>query len=142
MTENDLFLDTAIEAARRAEAVILSHAGKLRDDQIRAKAAHDYVTLVDQESEAAILAVLRERCPGHAVFAEESRRDAARGGCTWYVDPLDGTTNYIHGFPVHEVSIALALDGEVILGVVLDPVRKELFTAALVPGRPGRRRRP
>jgi hypothetical protein len=82
MTENDLFLGTAIEAARRAEAVILDHAGKLTDAQIRAKAAHDYVTLVDQASEAAILAtgnIVAGTGPMHALVLEAVRGVFAGG---------------------------------------------------------------
>jgi myo-inositol-1(or 4)-monophosphatase len=134
------FMEAAVEAARRA-AGVLSRMGGLSGDDIAAKQASDYVTAADRASEAEIVRIIRERFPDHAIFAEEEMKDRDRGGYRWLVDPLDGTTNYIHGYPVYCISIALALDGEVLLGVVLDPVKDELFTAqrgggAFLNGRP------
>jgi myo-inositol-1(or 4)-monophosphatase len=84
---------------------------------------------VDTESEKVIIDTIRTACPDHQFLAEESLREEGAGGHRWIIDPLDGTTNFIHGYPVFSVSIALELEGEVVLGVVLDPLRKELFTA-------------
>jgi myo-inositol-1(or 4)-monophosphatase len=133
-------METALEAAGRA-ADVLVRMGGVSADEIAAKQASDYVTAADRASEAEIVRTIRERFPDHAIFAEEERKDRDRGGYLWIVDPLDGTTNYIHGYPVYCISIALALEGEVLLGVVSDPVRHELFTAqrgggAFLNGRP------
>jgi myo-inositol-1(or 4)-monophosphatase len=96
---------------------------------------------VDTESEEAIIDTIRAACPDHHFLAEESLKEEVRDGYRWIIDPLDGTTNFIHGYPVFAVSIALESEGEVILGVVLDPLRDELFTAesgrgAFLNGRP------
>jgi len=126
MTEQ--LMETALLAARSAARVIMKHRGAPLEG-IVAKQTSDYVTVADRDSEAEIVRVLRERFPDHAICAEEERKDRSCGGYLWFVDPLDGTTNYIHGYPAYCISIALALDGEVILAVVLDPVKDELFTA-------------
>ncbi len=96
---------------------------------VRHKGPVDLVTEVDLQCEAAIRAVLARRCPGEPVLAEEGG-GAAGGAARWIVDPLDGTTNYAHGYPAFCVSIAWEAAGEVRLGVVLDPLRRELFSAA------------
>jgi myo-inositol-1(or 4)-monophosphatase len=123
------FLDVAVRAARRAQEVILGNLGKLSPSDIGRKQSSDFVTRVDRESEKAIIETIREAFPHHLFIAEESIREAPAGKHRWIIDPLDGTTNYIHQYPVFSVSIALEHDGEVVLGVVLDPVREELYTA-------------
>ena len=122
-------LSVAREAARQAAAVLLAAwPGISRRDADR-KRPRDLVTDADRESERRILEVLARAFPDHAFLAEESGGQASEGSLCWIVDPLDGTANYVHGFPMFAVSIAL-YDGQLPLaGVVLDPVRSEWFTA-------------
>ena len=93
------------------------------------KSPNEFVTQVDQAAEAAIIEVIRDHYPEHAILAEES---GATGDheYQWIIDPLDGTTNYVHGFPQFAVSIGVARKGEVEHGVVYDPLRQEIFTAS------------
>jgi myo-inositol-1(or 4)-monophosphatase len=128
------YLDTAVETARLAADLILKNRGTLSASDIDKKQAFDFVTRVDREAEHIILNKLHSAFPDHSFLAEESRHDDASDGYRWIIDPLDGTTNYIHGFPVTAVSIALQLGEELIAGVVLDPFRNELFTAIRAEG--------
>lgn len=123
------FLDTAIKAARAASEIILENLGRLSKRDINLKQASDFVTPVDRDSEEAIIRTIREKFPDHSFLAEESSKDTMAEECLWIIDPLDGTTNYIHSYPMFAVSIALAHRGEIITGVILDPLRDELFTA-------------
>src|SRR4030066_1505537 len=124
------FITIAIKAAKLAGEVILNSIGGLTKEDINQKQASDFVTKVDIESENVIIRTIRESFPPHSILAEESLKDnKERDGFQWIVDPLDGTTNYIHGYPVFSVSIALAVKGDIIAGVILDPLRNELFTA-------------
>lgn len=121
-------LNTAVKAARRAgdrAAVYLNRAEKL---EIRTKARNEFVTQVDDEAEAIIIETIRERYPDHAFLAEEGGRQG-EGDYVWIIDPLDGTTNFVHGFPVFAVSLALQVKDDIEVGVVYDPTRQELFTA-------------
>ncbi len=93
------------------------------------KSHNDFVTQVDQAAEAAIIEVIRDHYPDHAILAEESG-STGEHEFEWIIDPLDGTTNYVHGFPVFSVSIAVARRGEVEHGVVYDPLRQEIFSAS------------
>ena len=127
MTE--AFLETAVFAARSAGQIILDNLGRLSKDDVSLKQASDFVTRVDKESEACIIRIIRERYPDHHVLAEETVKDAAREGYRWIIDPLDGTTNFIHRYPVFCVSIALELQRKVVAGVIFDPLRKDLFSA-------------
>jgi myo-inositol-1(or 4)-monophosphatase len=122
------FLETAVEAARRAGKVLQRNLGTLSESDVGNKQASDFVTRVDRESEEVIVSAIREKFPSHTFLAEESLRDSDAGH-RWIIDPLDGTTNYIHQYPVFSVSIALEIEGDVALGVVLDPLRSELFHA-------------
>jgi myo-inositol-1(or 4)-monophosphatase len=121
------YVTVAAEAALRAGAIQLEHYGQ--DVKVEKKGDIDLVTEVDHACEAAILEVIRDRFPEHDILAEES--DSARTGSryVWIVDPLDGTTNFAHSYPMFSVSIALTVDGESVVGVVFDPLRDELFTA-------------
>ena len=123
-------LAVAVEAARRGAAVIREHAGALQD--IRAKQTNDFVTEADEAAQAAIVEVLRSRSD-HDVLAEEGA-DASTlqpeiDGFRWIVDPIDGTTNFMHRIPPYAVSIALQQGPSIAAGVVLDVTHDELFTA-------------
>ena len=125
-------LNTAIKAARRGATVINRASFDLDRVKVTEKQFNDFVTEVDQAAEAAIIEVLKTAYPDHAILAEES---GASGNLhdeseyVWIIDPLDGTTNFIHGFPVYCVSIALAHRGVVQQAVVYDPSRNDLFFA-------------
>jgi myo-inositol-1(or 4)-monophosphatase len=120
------FLEVAITAARQAGAIVREGYGEAV--HITHKGAIDLVTETDKRSEAAILATLRGAFPGHAIHSEESGR-AAGDEYEWLVDPLDGTTNFAHKFPLFSTSIALTFQRRLIVGVVYDPLRDELFSA-------------
>ncbi|MDR1661974.1 MAG: inositol monophosphatase [Azoarcus sp.] len=130
----DPAINIAVKAARRAASIINQAANKLDILNVESKAPNDYVTEVDRAAEAAIIGVLREAFPEHGILAEESGRsgpEEGRGGeFVWIIDPLDGTTNFIHGFPQYAVSIALTREGAPEHAVVFDPVANELFTAS------------
>jgi myo-inositol-1(or 4)-monophosphatase len=122
------FLEVAVDAAREAGDIIMKSFD--RPQNITYKGDVDLVTDSDRRSEAAIIARLRSHFPQHAIVAEEGGGDpATKAEFTWHVDPLDGTTNYAHGYPCFAVSLGLVKDEEPIVGVVFDPVRQELFTA-------------
>lgn len=124
-------LPTAERAARAGAAALAPFAGRLATLAVEEKTRHDYVSEADRAAERMIAEVIRAAHPGHAILAEEELRAALDAPePLWIVDPLDGTTNFLHGFPVYAVSVACALDGEVIAGAVLDPTRDELFAAA------------
>jgi myo-inositol-1(or 4)-monophosphatase len=120
------YLEVAVAAARQAGAIIRTGYGQAVT--ITHKGAIDLVTEFDKRSETLILGQLRAAFPEHAIHSEESGR-AAGDAFEWLVDPLDGTTNFAHKFPVFSVSIALTHQGRLITGVVYDPLRDELFTA-------------
>lgn len=124
-------LNIAVKAARRAGSVInraLLEGGAL---EVKAKNRNDFVTQVDKAAEAAIINVIRTAYPEHRILAEESGdTPGARPEYLWVIDPLDGTTNYIHGFPQYCVSIALEHKGALSQAVVYDPGKNELFTAS------------
>jgi len=125
-------LNIAVKAARAAGSIINRAALDLEVLRVGTKGPNDYVSEVDQAAENAIIDVLLEAYPGHGILAEESGR--ARGAkdseYTWIIDPLDGTTNFLHGFPVYAVSIALAHRGVVQQAVVYDPTRNDMFFAS------------
>lgn len=125
------FRDLAVAWGREAGAVLLEGYGRRHAPEH--KGVIDLVTEYDRRSEALLLDRIRTRFPGHAVLAEESGAHAG-ARVRWIVDPLDGTTNYAHNYPFFGVSIAVELDGEVVAGVVHDPVRDETFAAALGAG--------
>lgn len=125
--EPQAWLADATTVAREAGAILLAGFGGEHD--VRKKGVVDLVTEKDGESEAHISARLRDLFPGTGILAEEGGASGGSQGGLWIVDPLDGTTNYAHGFPVFCVSIALELEGRLELGVICDPTRQELFTA-------------
>ncbi|WP_293775408.1 inositol monophosphatase family protein [uncultured Oxalicibacterium sp.] len=125
-------LNTAIKAARRAAAVINRASFDLDRIKVTEKKPNDFVTEVDQAAEQAIIEVLLNAYPDHAILAEESGASANlhdEKEFVWIIDPLDGTTNFIHGFPQYAVSIALQHKGQITQAVVYDPNRNDLFTA-------------
>jgi myo-inositol-1(or 4)-monophosphatase len=133
-----LELATATAAARAAGAIVVERYERL--ERIVHKSEKDVVTEVDHLAEAAIIATIRGTFASDAVLAEESGTSGS-GSRTWVIDPLDGTVNYANGLPFFAVSVGLAIDGVPVLGVVLDPIRDELFAAvagggATLDGRP------
>ena len=119
------FLDAAIEIAREAGEVLMAHRGVA----FELKGEHDLVTAADRASEKLVIQRLRQRFPEHGIYAEEGGREALEAPLRWYIDPLDGTTNFAHGYPMWNVTLALAKNEEVIAGVVYDPLNRELFAA-------------
>jgi myo-inositol-1(or 4)-monophosphatase len=124
-------LNVAVKAARAAGAIINRAALDVEAVRISQKQVNDFVTEVDHAAEAAIIEILTTAYPDHGILAEESgsTHGAQDAEAVWIIDPLDGTTNFIHGFPVYCVSIALAVKGKVEQAVIYDPSRNDLFTA-------------
>ncbi len=122
------FLGVAIEIAREAGAVLRE--GFFRPKKISYKGEVDLVTESDRRSEELVVARLQKRFPDHGIVAEEGGGAAAGAKYCWHVDPLDGTTNFAHGYPCFAVSIGLVEDGKPLVGVVFNPIADELFTAA------------
>jgi myo-inositol-1(or 4)-monophosphatase len=123
-------LNFAIETARDAGQVLLEKFGKIT--QITKKGDINLVTEADLASEALIIERIRSHYPKHSILAEESGESVTIGNDTawkWIIDPLDGTTNYAHGYPCFCVTLALEHDGEIVIGVTFDPTRNELFAA-------------
>ncbi len=122
-------LTIAVKAARRAGHIISRASLDLSQLTVSTKQQSDYVTEVDKAAEAAILEVIREAYPSHAILAEESGSLGPQSDYLWIIDPLDGTTNFIHGLPQYAISIGLAHKGVLTQAVVYDTNRNELFTA-------------
>ncbi len=123
----DIFLEAAIAAARSAGMILKDNIHGSRE--ITFKGDINLATEMDIRSERAIVQLLASAFPDHGFIAEEETRIQNGAGYTWIIDPLDGTTNYAHGYPCFSVSIALERKGEIVLGVVYDPMRDELFSA-------------
>jgi len=126
-------LNIMVKAARRASQKINRASHDIEHLKITTKQQSDYVTEVDKAAEAAIIEVLREAYPDYGILAEESGQAAGEGTGSdyqWIIDPLDGTTNFIHGFPQYSVSIGLAYKGQLNQAVVYDTTRNEMFTAS------------
>jgi myo-inositol-1(or 4)-monophosphatase len=121
------YLENASQIAK--EAGELLHGYFERRVTFELKGAHDLVTVADRASEKLIVERLTALYPTHSILAEEGSGHGGSSGYQWYVDPLDGTTNFAHGFPIYNVTIGLEYQGELIAGVIVDPVRKEVFTA-------------
>ena len=126
-------LGIAVRAARRAAGIINRAARDVELLTVTRKRHNDFVTEVDHAAEQAVIEVLHRAYPDHAILAEESGATAGRSGeseYTWIIDPLDGTTNFIHGFPQYAVSIALRHKNVITQAVIYDPTKNELFTAS------------
>jgi myo-inositol-1(or 4)-monophosphatase len=122
-------VNIAIKAARRAGEIMIRQMNRLDSLEVAEKGRNDFVTRVDQQAEQTIIEVIHDHYPEHAILAEESGATGDHA-VQWIIDPLDGTTNYMHGFPVFSVSIAVMEDGELQHGVVYDPLRQEIFSAS------------
>ncbi len=123
-------LTIAVRAARRAASIINRAALDGSPLEVKSKQANDFVTQVDRAAEEAIIEVVHKAYPDHAFMAEESGATGGDAEYRWIIDPLDGTTNFIHGFPQYCVSIAVEHRGALAHAVVYDPVKNELFTAS------------
>jgi myo-inositol-1(or 4)-monophosphatase len=122
-------VNVAVRAARAAGQIILRHMNRLEGLAVVEKQHLDFASEVDRLAEAEIIRELKRAYPAHAVLAEESGA-TGKSKSTWVIDPLDGTHNYLRGFPHFSVSIALLEHGDPVVGVVFDPLRGELFTAS------------
>ncbi len=122
-------LSVAIEAAREAGRFLKLSVGKVRNVQVKYGEERNLVSEIDRGAEEKIINILRRHYPTHAILAEESGGSESIAEYKWIIDPLDGTTNFLHGVPIFSVSIALERKGEVIAGVVYDPNLDELFSA-------------
>jgi myo-inositol-1(or 4)-monophosphatase len=122
-------LNIAIRAARRAGEVIARSIPRLESLKVTVKGRNDYVSEIDQAAEREIIDIIHKHYPDHAILAEESGASGAHE-MRWVIDPLDGTTNFLHGFPHFAVSIAAERAGKGEVAVVYDVMRQELFTAA------------
>lgn len=123
-------LNIAIRAARAAGDIILRYHNQIELLTITNKAANDFVSEVDKSAEVAIIDEIKKAFPEHSFLAEESGETINDSKFLWIIDPLDGTTNYLHGFPQYAVSIALFEDGEATQAVVYDPFKEEMFFAS------------
>lgn len=122
-------LNIAIRAARAAGDIIIRQIDHVQDLPVSQKSRNDFVTEVDRQAERVIIEILHKSYPDHAILAEESGRQG-NSPYLWIIDPLDGTTNYLHGFPQYAVSIALQHRNELDQAVVYDPLLQELFIAS------------
>src|SRR5579872_6134417 len=121
------YLETAVEIAKEAGALLAGYFE--RRVAFETKGEFDLVTEADRASERLVVERLRSHFPTHSIVAEEGARVDGSSDYRWYVDPLDGTTNFAHSFPVFNVTLGLECAGEMIAGVVYDPCRQESFTA-------------
>ncbi|MEM8844695.1 MAG: inositol monophosphatase family protein, partial [Pseudomonadota bacterium] len=119
-------LNIAISAARAAGHVIIRNINRRQDVKVHEKGLNDFVSEVDQQAEFEIITTIKKAYPDHAILAEESGTHEGNA-CEWIIDPLDGTTNFLHGVPQYCVSIAMRENSKLQLGVVYDPVKEELF---------------
>ena len=121
-------LNIAVRAARSAGELILRSTDSVSRLSVDQKGKNDYASEVDRMAEREIISIIKAAYPEHAILAEESGKHKGND-FVWIIDPLDGTTNFLHGFPQYSVSIALKYKGKLEVGVVYDPLRDELFTA-------------
>ena len=126
----DAALAAALEAAREACAILVQGQSQLTEGMVKTKSPGDVTTIIDRQAEDVIRTCLQAKFPEFAFTGEESGT-SGQSRCRWIVDPLDGTMNYVHGFPFYAVSLALTMDDRIVLGVVADPVRGETFHAML-----------
>ena len=122
-------VNIAVRAARRAGNIIVRDLGRVDASDATRKGYNDFVSEVDRKAEAAIIDTVHKAYPDHGILAEESGAHG-RAEYVWVIDPLDGTTNFLHGFPVFSVSIGVKYKGRLEHGVVYDPLRQEIFSAS------------
>lgn len=125
----DALLNVAIMAARRGGDTLIRSMKKLDTIKVEMKGRNDFVSEADRTAERAVIDTIHKHYPDHAILAEESGQ-SGDSDFVWVIDPLDGTTNFLHGFPVFAVSVGLMHKGRVEHGAVYDPLRQELFTAS------------
>lgn len=123
-------LNIAITAAREVGPMLRRAQERLDEITTEEKNPHDFVTHMDKASEAKIIEIIHNVYPDHSIFAEESGKQNHKGNITWIIDPIDGTTNFIHGFPHFCISIAVQEGNKITHGVVYDPMKEELFSAS------------
>jgi len=122
--------NVAVMAARRGGSILLRHLNRLDKLRIEKKGHNDFVSDADRAAEDAVIEVIQKHYPDHAILAEEgTEHPEASADVQWVIDPLDGTTNFLHGLPHWSVSIALEHKGQVVAGVVYDPAKDEMFYA-------------
>jgi len=119
----------AVRAARQAGGIVMRYFDRIDSLTIAEKQVNDYVSEVDRAAEHAIIDTIRKSFPSHSILAEESGTHEGNDDYQWIIDPLDGTTNYLHGFPQFSISIALQHRGQLESAVVFDPLNDEMFTA-------------
>lgn len=123
------YLAVAQEAALQAGVILKEHFGKISPSMINEKATNDYVTVVDRKSEDIIKEHIKSHFQNHNIMAEESLAERHSSPFLWIIDPLDGTMNYIHGLPSFAVSIALAIEGSLAMGLIYEPLRENIYSA-------------
>jgi myo-inositol-1(or 4)-monophosphatase len=122
-------ITVAIEAAREAGKFLKYSVGKVKSIEMKKGEERNLVSEIDKASEAKIISIIKRHYPGHAILAEESGASTTESDYKWIIDPLDGTTNFLHGLPIFSVTIGLEYKGEMVAGVVFDPNLDEMFTA-------------
>ena len=127
------YLDISAEIAREAGALLATYFERRIGFEL--KGEFDLVTEADRASERLVIERLRSHFPTHSIVAEEGGGHTGSSEYCWYVDPLDGTTNFAHGFPIFNVTLALEQAGELIAGVIFDPTRNEMFSCERGRGR-------
>lgn len=123
----DPYLDVAKRAAFEGGRILKDYLGKIVPSEVDEKAKNDFVTYVDKLSEETVKTYIKRRFPEHSFLAEESGKEDMKSDFLWIIDPLDGTVNYIHSFPFFSISIALEYRGSIVMGVIYDPIRDDLF---------------
>ncbi len=122
-------LSTAIEAAKEAGKFLKYSVGRVKNIEVKQGEERNLVSEIDKGAEEKIISIIKRKYPTHAILAEESGANDSRSDYKWVIDPLDGTTNFLHGLPIFSVTIGIEFKGEIIAGVTYDPNLDELFTA-------------
>ncbi|MEO8166876.1 MAG: inositol monophosphatase family protein [bacterium] len=122
-------ISTAIEAAKEAGKFLKYSVGRVKNIEVKEGEERNLVSEIDKGAEEKIISIIKRKYPSHAILAEESGANDSRSDYKWVIDPLDGTTNFLHGLPIFSVTIGIEYKGEVVAGVTYDPNLDELFTA-------------
>ena len=122
-------ISTAIEAAKEAGKFLKYSVGRVKNIEVKQGEERNLVSEIDKGAEEKIISIIKRKYPTHAILAEESGANDSRSDYKWVIDPLDGTTNFLHGLPIFSVTIGIEFKGEIIAGVTYDPNLDELFTA-------------